>query len=81
VQVSTISDQTSAEPFAEKLRTEAGVRVDAIFDPATGAYRVLAGDFPDAAAANPLRSRLQERGYGTGMLVVSGRAISRSTRS
>jgi stage II sporulation protein D len=70
VQVSTISDQTSAEPFAEKLRTEAGVRVDALFDPATGAWRILAGDFPDSASANPLRAQLQQRGYGTNMLVV-----------
>lgn len=70
VQVSAISDQTSADPFAEKLRSEMAVRVDAIFDPASGTWRVLAGDFPDANAANPLRAQLQDHGYGTNMLVV-----------
>ena len=62
VQVSTISDVTSAMPLADKLRAEINTRVDAIFDPAGGAYRVLAGDFPDAASANPLDNR-EFRGF------------------
>jgi stage II sporulation protein D len=70
VQASTISDVTSAQTFAEKIRKDTGQRVDAIFDPAGGAYRVLVGDFADAASANPLRDQLQSGGYGQGMLVV-----------
>jgi stage II sporulation protein D len=70
VQASTISDQASAEAFAAKLRKDTGQRVDAIFDPAGGAYRVLAGDFADTTSAQPLRDQLQSGGYGTGMLIV-----------
>ncbi len=70
VQVSSISDITSVQALAERLRTEMKVRADFVFDPAGGLYRVLAGDFLDAASANPLRDQLQSRGYGTGMLVV-----------
>ena len=34
VQAGAISDKPSAEAFTEKVRTETGQRVDAIFDPA-----------------------------------------------
>lgn len=70
VQVSSISDITSVQALAEKLRTEIKVRADFVFDPASGLYRVLAGDFLDAASANPLRDQLQSRGFGHDMLVV-----------
>jgi stage II sporulation protein D len=70
VQVSSISDITSVQALAEKLRTEMNVRADFVFDPASGLYRVLAGDFLDAASANPLRDQLQTRGFGHDMLVV-----------
>lgn len=70
VQVSSISDINSVQALAEKIRTELNVRADFVFDPAGGAYRVLAGDFADATSANPLRDQLQARGYGTNMLVV-----------
>lgn len=70
VQVSAISDITSVQALAAKLRTEMNVRADFVFDPASGIYRVLAGDFLDAASANPLRDQLQSRGYGKDLLVV-----------
>jgi stage II sporulation protein D len=71
VQVSAISDETSANQLAEKLRAEnAGMRVDIIFDPAAGVRRVIAGDFAAQLEANPLREQLTARGYGKDMLVV-----------
>ena len=70
VQVSSISDLTSATALAEKIRTENNLRVDTVFDPAGGAYRVLAGDFAKSEDATPARSSLTERGYGKDMLVV-----------
>jgi stage II sporulation protein D len=70
VQVSSISDFNSATAFAEKLRADMSIRVDSAFDPASGFYRIVAGDFPDAASANPLRDQLTARGYGKDMLVV-----------
>ena len=70
VQAGAISDKVSADTFADRLRTETGLRVDAIFDPAAGLYRILAGDFPDAQSAQPLRDRLISGGYGKDMLVV-----------
>jgi len=71
VQVSAISDETSANQLAEKLRAEnSGLRVDIIFDPAAGVRRVIAGDFAAQLEANPLREQLTARGYGKDMLVV-----------
>jgi len=73
VQVSAISDKPSADAYIEKIRSETGQRVDALFDPSAsngGLYRILAGDLPDSQSAQPLRDQLQQRGYGTGMLIV-----------
>ncbi|HEY0140977.1 MAG TPA: SpoIID/LytB domain-containing protein [Thermoanaerobaculia bacterium] len=70
IQVSSVSDLTSANALAEKIRTETQLRVDTVFDPAGGAYRVLAGDFATSDAATPVRAQLTERGYGKDMLVV-----------
>lgn len=70
IQVSSVSDLTSANALAEKIRTETSLRVDTVFDPAGGAYRVLAGDFATTEAATPVRAQLTERGYGKEMLVV-----------
>ena len=70
VQVSSLSDQPSVDPFVEKLRTETGQRVDATFDPASGFWAILAGDFPDSAAAEQFRGELTQRGYGKDMLIV-----------
>jgi stage II sporulation protein D len=70
VQVSSISDQPSVDPFVEKLRGETGQRVDATFDPASGFYAILAGDFPDSAGAEQLRGQLTQRGYGKDMMIV-----------
>jgi stage II sporulation protein D len=71
VQVSAISDDTSANALAEKLRAEnAGLRVDVLFDPAGGVRRVIAGDFASTTAANPLREQLSSRGYGQNLLVI-----------
>lgn len=70
VQVSAISDQSSANALVEKIRTETGLRADTVFDVANGQYRVLAGDFETSDAATPTRANLTERGYGSGLLVV-----------
>ena len=63
VQVSAISDQTSVNNLVEKLKADTNQPVDAIFDPAAGIYRIIAGDFPDQQSASSLRSDLQQRGY------------------
>jgi len=70
VQVSAISDDRSSAAFVEKLRTEENLRVDRVFDPASGTYKILAGDFAASEEATPTRARLTERGYGKDMLVV-----------
>jgi stage II sporulation protein D len=70
VQVSAISDQSSANALVERIRTETGLRADTVFDVANGQYRVLAGDFETSEAATPARANLTERGYGKDLLVV-----------
>lgn len=73
VQVSSISDRPSATAFADKIRAESGQPAGMTFDPSApngGMYRILAGDFPDAQAAQPLRGQLTQRGYGKDMLIV-----------
>lgn len=70
VQVSAISDQSSAQTLVEKIRTETGLRVDTVFDVANGQYKVIAGDFESSEAATPARANLTERGYGKDLLVV-----------
>lgn len=70
VQVSAISDQSSAQALVEKIRTETGLRVDTVFDVANGQYRVLAGDFASSDEATPVRANLTERGYGKDLLIV-----------
>ncbi len=70
VQMAAISDQTSAQGVVAKVQGETGLRVDMTFDPASGTYKILAGDFASADEATPVRSRLTERGYGRDLLVV-----------
>ena len=70
VQVSAVSDESSANALAERIRTETGQRVDVVFDPAAGLRRVLAGDLATSDEGTPLRAQLQDRGYGKDMLVV-----------
>jgi stage II sporulation protein D len=70
VQVSAISDQSSANALVERIRTQTGLRADTVFDVANGQYRVLAGDFETSEAATPTRANLTERGYGKDLLVV-----------
>jgi stage II sporulation protein D len=70
VQVSAISDQSSAQGLVEKIRTETGLRVDTFFDVANGQYKVLAGDFESSEAATPAKANLTERGYGKDLMVV-----------
>jgi stage II sporulation protein D len=70
VQVSAISDQSSAQTLVEKIRTETGLRVDTVFDVANGQYKVIAGDFESSEAATPARANLTERGYGKDLLIV-----------
>jgi len=70
VQASAISDLTSAQELAAKLRNETGGRVDSVFDPASGTYKILAGDFESSETATPLRSQLTERGYGKDLMIV-----------
>jgi stage II sporulation protein D len=70
VQVSAISDQSSADTLVEKIRAETGLRVDTVFDVANGQYKVIAGDFASSEEATPARSNLTERGYGKDLLIV-----------
>lgn len=70
VQMAAISDQSSAQGVVEKVRTETGLRVDSTFDPASGMYKILAGDFASADEAAPTRAKLIDRGYGKDLLVV-----------
>lgn len=70
VQMAAISDQTSAQALAEKVRSETGLRVDRTFDPANGMFKILAGDFATSEEAAPTRAQLVERGYGRDLLVV-----------
>jgi stage II sporulation protein D len=70
VQVSAISDQSSATGLVEKIRSETGLRVDTVFDVANGQYKVLAGDFASADEATPVRANLTERGHGKDLMVV-----------
>jgi stage II sporulation protein D len=70
VQAGAISDERSAQAFVEKLKTATGQRVDSVFDPAGGLYKILVGDFADSPTAQPLREQLQQQGYGTNMQIV-----------
>jgi stage II sporulation protein D len=70
VQMAAVSDQSSAEALAQRVRGETGLRVDVVFDPAGGAYRIFAGDFATSDEATPTRAQLTDRGYGKDMLVV-----------
>ena len=70
VQMAAISDESSANALAERLRSETGQRVDVIFDPASGQRRVLAGDFGTSEEATPYRATLIDRGYGRDIVVV-----------
>jgi stage II sporulation protein D len=70
VQVSALSDETSANELAQRVRTETGQRVDVVFDAAAGLRRIIAGDFPSSEAAQPLRSDLVTRNYGKDLLIV-----------
>lgn len=70
VQMAAISDQSSAQALVDKLKAETGLRVDMTFDPASGTYKILAGDFAASADATPTRSQLTERGYGRDLQVV-----------
>ncbi|HUP49633.1 MAG TPA: SpoIID/LytB domain-containing protein [Thermoanaerobaculia bacterium] len=70
VQMAAISDESSANALAERLRGETGQGVDVAFDPASGQRRVLAGDFASSEEATPFRAGLVERGYGRDIMVV-----------
>ena len=70
VQAGAISDKPSVEAFADRIRTETGLRVDTVFDPLGGLYRILVGDFADSASGTPVRDDLVQRGYGKDMLIV-----------
>ncbi len=70
VQVSAISDLSSAQTFIQKIRTDTGLRVDSVFDVANGQYRIIVGDFDSSDAATPVRANLTERGYGKDLLIV-----------
>lgn len=70
VQLAAISDETSAQALVEKVSATAGVSTIKTFDPASGTYRILAGDFESSEAATPLRSRLVDEGYGRDLMVV-----------
>lgn len=63
IQVGAISDKASAERLAERVRKETGLRCDLVFDTAVASYKVLAGEFPDDASAQPTRSELIAKGW------------------
>ncbi len=69
VQVAAVSDQSSAETLATKLRGEGVDPVSVNFDAGGGVYKVLAGDFESSDAAGPLRQQLIDRGYGKDLFV------------
>ncbi len=70
VQMAAISDQSSAQGVVEKVRSETGLRADMTFDPASGMYKILAGDFASSDEAAPTRTKLIDRGYGKDLMVV-----------
>ena len=70
VQASAISDLTSSQELVAKLKSDLNVRVDSVFDPASGTYKILVGDFETSEAATPLRSQLTERGYAKDPMTV-----------
>ena len=70
VQLAAISDESSAKGLVEKVGREAAVPTAMTFDPASGTYRILAGDFDSSDAAAPLRARLSDEGYGRDLMVV-----------
>lgn len=70
VQMAAISDQASAQALVQKVTADTGLRVTMTFDPASGTYKILAGDFATQAEATPTRTQLGERGYGRDLQVV-----------
>lgn len=70
VQVSTISDLTSANALAEKVRADSQQRADVLIDTGGTAYRVVAGDFLTSNDAQGLRDQLTQHGFGTNLLIV-----------
>ncbi len=58
-----------AEALAEGIRTEWGVPVYVIHDPADGLYKVRVGDFRTRAEAEALRDRFRSRGFTDAFLV------------
>lgn len=74
VQAAAVTYKPSVDELAERLRKDTGLRVDVVFDPSSpvsgGLYRVFVGEFPDAAAAQPLREQLVQKGYERDMIIV-----------
>jgi len=70
VQVSAVSDLTSANSLAEKLRADTQQRVDVLPDTGGTAYRIIAGDFATSNDAQALRDQLTQGGYGTNLMTV-----------
>jgi stage II sporulation protein D len=70
VQMAAISDESSAIGVVDKVAAETALPIDKTFDPASGMFKILAGDFASAEEAAPIRSRLIESGYGKDLLVV-----------
>ena len=69
VQVATLTDLTSTETYAERLRGEHSTRVDVVLDPVNG-YRILAGEFDTAEAARPFREQMILSGAPKDIFVV-----------
>jgi hypothetical protein len=80
VQARDLRHKASAETFATRLRTETSQRVDAIFDPAGGLYKI-----PQRFRRSAPRSRPQSTiagGYGKDMMVApSDRSAVREAAS
>lgn len=75
VQVAALSDRTSADRFAERIRSELGVPATVVFNAAGGSYRVIAGDLPTDEEARLFRQSLIDRGYQSDIVVVRRPAV------
>jgi stage II sporulation protein D len=71
VQVSALSDLTSAEAFARRIEEATGQTVVLVFDAGPGLHRVVAGNFPSRDAATTFRAELATGGFaGTDAMIV-----------
>lgn len=71
IQVGAMTDVRSAEALAARAGRESGLPTKLHFDTASTTYKVLAGNFESAAAAQPARGDLVAKGWPRDIFVVS----------